>query len=569
MRRFTSLFFVLIFVLALSFSASAAVSAPNANAVASVNADESCAVTLTVTVHLDQPMNDLSFPVPKEATAVTLNGSRVVAMPSHGAKQVSLSRIAGKIAGDFTFTITYRLGDVVSKNEEGLLEVQLPLLCGFEYPVQKLDFTVTLPGTISAKPAFSSGYHLSNIEQHLSFRTEGSSITGRSIKELKDRETLTMTLAVTDQMFPQSAVVLQDFGPVNTLMIVCAVLACLYWLLFLRCAPPRFPVSAAPPEGFTAGHTGTITQLQSVDLTMMVFTWAQLGYVMMKMDKRNRVTLYKRMDMGNERSAFEQKCFKLLFGKRNQVDTSGYHYAAQYEKVSRMTPNIHTLIHPKTGSTYVFRGLAAGIGLFGGVSLGMALGAEAAARGFIIFLMGLLGALSSWHIQLWANDILRPRKFRLVVALILVAFWILLMCLAAQFQTMIWVVVGQLLAGLLAAFGGRRTFDGHQVRNQTFGLYRYMQSLKQSEVIYICRQNPDYFHTLAPYALAMGADRMLARRFGKLKMPECPYLVTGMDANLTAAQWSKRMRIAAKSMDLRRRLMPLEKFNSVVQSLRK
>ena len=67
----------------------------------------------------------------------------------------------------------------------------------------------------------------------------------------------------------------------------------------------------------------------------------------------------------------------------------------------------------------------------------------------------------------------------------------------------------------------------------------------------------------------MGADRMFARRFGKLKLPECPYLVTGMDTGLTAAQWSKRMRTAVKAMDLRRRMLPLEKFTGIIQSLRK
>ena len=569
MRRICALIFAISLILTLALGVSAASNATHVNAVASVNPNESCNVTLTVTVHLDQPIEKLTFPVPKEATAVTLNGSRVLTGISDGAKQVSLSRIAGKMAGDFTFTITYRLSDVVSTNEEGFLQLQIPLLAGFAYPVKDLDFTVTLPGEISAKPAFSSGYHQSNIEQYLTFRTEGSSVSGSSVKELKDRETLTMTLSVTEQMFPQSVIVLQDYSLIHTLMIVSAALALLYWLLFLRCGFPRFPISAAPADGYTAGQVASITRLQGADLTMMVFTWAQLGYVLMKMDKRGHVTLYKRMDMGNERSSFEQKCFKLLFGKRNQVDTSGYHYAAQYEKIEKLSPNIHPLVHPKTGSILLFRALASCLGLLGGICLGMALGAEAAARGFIIFLMALLGAFSSWHIQLWANDLFRLGKFRLTVALLLCAVWILLMCLVQQFPILIWVVVAQLMFGLMAAFGGRRTEAGRQVRNQTFGLYRYMRSLKQKDLIYICRQNPDYFHTLAPYALAMGVDRVFAKRFGNLKLPECPYLITGMDSGLTATQWRKRMRAAAYAMDLRRRQMPVEKLMGIIQALRK
>ena len=569
MRRVFVFLIAVTLLLAAAFTVSAATSAKEVNAVASVSPDESCTVTLTVTIHLDAPIDKLTFPVPKEASAVTLNGSRVVPTLSNGAKQVSLSKYASKMTGDFTFTITYRLSDVVSRNEEGFLQLEIPLLSGFAYPVQGLDFTITLPGLVNAKPAFASGYHLSNIEQQLVFSTEGSSVTGGAVRELKDRETLVMTLSVTEEMFPQNVVVLQDFSPIHTAMIVCALVALLYWLLFLRCKFPRFPVSTTPADGYSAGQIGSILHMRGADLTMMVFSWAQLGYLLIKMDKRGRVTLYKRMDMGNERSGFEQKCFKLLFNKRNQVDTSGYHYAAVYQKIVKLSPGIGSLIHPKTGSVLLFRVLAAAVGLLGGVCLGMALGTEAAARGVIIFLMGVLGAVSSWHIQLWANDLFRMGKFRLLVALVLAGLWILFMCLSMQFETLIWVVVCQLVAGLMAAFGGRRTDAGHQLRNQTFGLYRYMYTLKKSEVIYICRLNADYFHTLAPYAMAMGIDKVFAKRFGRMKLPECPYLVTGMDANLTAAQWSKRMRAAANAMDLRRRQLPLEKFLSIVQSFRK
>ena len=569
MRRIIPVIFVLAVLLTLAVGAHAASSATHVNTIASVSSDESCNVTMTVTIHLDQPTEKLTFPVPLEATSVTLNGNRVATSQADGAKQVNLSSIAGQVAGDFTFTITYRLNDVVGKNEEDLLELKVPLLSGFAYPVKDLEFTVTLPGEISAKPAFSSGYHQANIEQQLTFRTEGASVTGSSIKELKDRETLTMTLSVTEQMFPQSVIVLQDYSLIYTLMIVSAVLAGLYWLLFLPCGLPRFRISSAPTDGYTAGQIPSILQLQGADLTMMVFTWAQLGYILMKMDKRGHVTLYKRMDMGNERSGFEQKCFKLLFGKRTQVDTSGYHYTAQYQKVEKLSPNIRPLIHPKSGSIFVFRLLAAALGLFGGVCLGMALGAEAAARGFIIFLMAVLGALSSWHIQRWANDLLRFGKSRMITALLLCVLWIVLMSVTQQFNILIWVVVGQLLAGLLASSGGRRTDAGRQVRNQTLGLFRYMRSLKQKDLIYICRQNPDYFHTLAPYALAMGMGRVFAKRFGHMKIPECPYLVAGTSSDLTATQWYTRMRAAANAMNARRRQMPLEKLMSIMQAIRK
>ena len=66
---------------------------------------------------------------------------------------------------------------------------------------------------------------------------------------------------------------------------------------------------------------------------MMVFTWAQLGYLLIQTDSGGKVLLHKRMDMGNERSLFENKIFALLFGSRQAVDATGYPYAKLSRKV--------------------------------------------------------------------------------------------------------------------------------------------------------------------------------------------------------------------------------------------
>ena len=51
-------------------------------------------------------------------------------------------------------------------------------------------------------------------------------------------------------------------------------------------------------------HTGSRLTFTGADLTMMVFSWAQLGYLVIHLDDNGRVMLHKRMDMGNERSSF-------------------------------------------------------------------------------------------------------------------------------------------------------------------------------------------------------------------------------------------------------------------------
>ena len=57
-------------------------------------------------------------------------------------------------------------------------------------------------------------------------------------------------------------------------------LALLYWLLTLRTLPLVSSRASTAPEGITAGELGCRLTLTGGDLTMMVFSWAQLGYLL-------------------------------------------------------------------------------------------------------------------------------------------------------------------------------------------------------------------------------------------------------------------------------------------------
>lgn len=213
MRRFfaIALSFVLLVCL-LAGTVSAETCANSVNIYATVASDESCQVTVTALLHLEQITGTLYFPVPVEAESVTLNGTRVATTRTASGRQVDLSGILGNLVGDFSITVTYILRDVVEYDENEILQLQLPLLEGFAYPVETLEYSVTLPGSVAAKPAFSSGYHQANIEQDLLTQQSGPMISGKATKTLKDHETLSMTLTVTEEMFPQNKIELPDYA---------------------------------------------------------------------------------------------------------------------------------------------------------------------------------------------------------------------------------------------------------------------------------------------------------------------------------------------------------------------
>jgi len=565
MRRIVLIFCALVLVMALSCSAGAATQASVLRTYCTVAADGSCQFTVSATLHLEQQLPDLAFPIPENATSVSLNGARVRTQIQSGYRLIDLSETLGTMTGDMSFTVSYSLSDVIVTTNDGLRQLQLPLMSGFGYPVQRMEFSVTLPGQVPEKPAFSSGYHQANIERDLSVSVTGATISGTALKALKDHETLVMTLTVSEEMFPQPRMELPDMDAMNVAMTVSAILALIYWLLFLRCAPPRRMNRALPPEGCTAGELASVLHLKHADLTAMIFTWAQLGYILIHMDRHDRVILHKRMEMGNERGSFERRVFGLLFGKRSSVDTGGERYLALNQKIRKMPASIQSYVHRRSGNPTVFRVLAAAIGLFGGVSIGTALSSGAALQWLLVAVLAALGGISSWLIQRWAYSLFFRDKRDVWVALVLSVLWILLGVLA---DTGVWVALAQLLAGLMAAFGGRRTEEGRLAMAQVLGLRRHLRSVSRGEVQRMIDNDPDYFHNLAPYALAMGVDRQFARRFGKYRMAGCPWLTTGMDGHLTAAEWSGLMRRAAAAMALRTRQNWREKLLSLFRSFR-
>lgn len=569
MRKLGIFLLVLITLLSIPISAGAVTGAEQVQIQATVSADGSAQITQTVSLHLDQAVEDLEYPVPLEAAGVTLNGSRVAAHKAEKARFINLSRLAGKTAGTVTFTVGYRLADVIESTEEGLLQLQLPLLSGFAYPISSLEFSVAMPMEVTVKPAFTSGYHQSSIESMLDFDYSGAAITGSSYRELKDHETLTLLLSVSEEIFPQTAVELPTLDAVVLTMGILAALAFVYWLIWLRNVTLGLQTDTTAPAGCTAGQLGCVLTLSGPDLPLMVLSWAQLGYVLIHIDRNQLVTIHKCMEMGNERTGFERRCFQTLFSKREHVDTSSRQWALLCRKLRKKTGNLQSFIHPRSGNPLVFRALCAAVGMLSGVCLGLTLGNGAALQWPLVILFGALALVSSWFIQEWPLGLYTCRRNRQWLALLLCGIYLIFSAIAGLFGQGIWVCLCQLLGGLMAAFGGRRTPAGKQAMAQTFGLRRYLRTLPKSEIQRICEKDPDFFHTMMPWAMALGSGKAFAKRFGAAKQPACPYLTTGMDGHRDATEWYELMSAALDAMYLREQKLPVEKLMNILYSFTK
>ena len=519
--------------------------------------DGSCRVLLSVSFSLDQPVAEPVFPIPANATDVILNGNPISVFA--GGK-VALKDITGGMAGDYSLSISYNLPSVVATVEvekQQQMILTLPILSGFAYPVENLEFSVTLPGEPEGQPEFTSAYHQESIGLYLDTAVTGNKITGVTTKALKDHETLTMTMVVDETLFPQTAANARVLGAMDIAIAGSVLLAVVYYLLALRPRRFRRTSRATAPDGITAGDVALWMTGSGVDLSLLVVTWAQLGYLRIQVDDSGRVLLHKRMEMGNERSLFENRCYRSLFGRRRIVDGTGYHYAELCRSVAKKSPGAKEVYRSDSGNPGIFRAICALSGLLSGIALAGAFAPNSTALRVVLT---ALTTVMSLLLQSGIRGVLLRQRSHLWIAAGCAGVWLILGFWSGEWVVAMLMVIFQFLAGVAAAFGGKRTELGQHTLVQIMGLRRHMCRVSKQELQRLLKANPNYYYELAPFALALGVDRAFARRFARLRLPECTYLMGGARGQMTAAEWAARLRGAVNTLDAKAKRLPLEKL---------
>ena len=573
MRRiFAVLTAVLLLGCVLCVPAYAESAASEVTLLANVNNDGDCFVSMNIRLRLEAKQDGLTFPVPANAKDVTLNSSSVTTRKTASSTEVSIGKITNDYVGDASFRIEYTIPEAVKvvKLNEGkvseryALRLEIPMLCGFEYPVEKLSFTITMPASCEdLTPDFTSIYQQASVEANLPYSIKGSQIVGQSSVTLNDHDGVTMTMLVPEEMFPTVSTYIREGNPEIVPMIGFAVAALVFWLICLRTWPLIRVRSSTAPEGITAGELGCRLTLCGGDLTAMVFSWAQLGYVLIHLDGNGRVLLHKRMDMGNERNQFENKIFKALFGSRRVVDATGLGYARLCHKVTSLVPNERNLHKGNPIYVKIFRAIACGSMVFCGICVAMNMSSIPILYVLMSIILGAFGAVSAWLIQDIASRNHLRGKVPVLIGFVVILIWVILGLLCGQVWIPVCCCLGEFIIGYFASYGGRRSDLGRHDAGQVLGLRHYLKHLPREDVGRLLVNDPDYFFNNAPYALALGIINPFARAFGNRKLEQCPYLMTRVHGKRTAEEWGHLMADVADMMDARARRMQVEKWLAV------
>lgn len=563
-----SVLFVIITLL--NTHASADSSASQIDLYCTVNSDGDCLVSMTVNLKLENSDAGLEFPLPENAEKITVNGSSVPTSRVGSRTLVSVGRITGGMTGEFPIRFDYIIPKAVGAVSSTLgaalqlskLQLTLPMLCGFDYPVELFSFVITMPDTVDSVPTFTSTYQQVGFASNLQLATNGNMITGTSINALNDHESVTMTLLVPREMFPSVSTYQRAGNPELIPMGIFLGLALIYWLLFLRTLPPLRQRTTVPPEGICAGELGCRLTMAGGDLTMMVLSWAQMGYLMIQ-PNGTRIILRKQMEMGNERSLFEIRVFQTLFHNRNVVNCSSPGYAKMCKKTAGMIPGEKTMCRPKSGSRKIFRWLLCGSQVFCGVCVAMNMTSITVLQILFSLIFGVLGAVSAWQLHEFAMHLYSRTTLYRWIALGIAAFWLLLGLIAGQPWIPLGSVVVQLLMGFLAAFGGMRTELNRSEAGELLSVRRFLRSIPRPEAARLLKSDPEYFYRMAPYAIALGVGKPFAAAFGRRPLEPCPYLAVRNNEGRTAAEWMRLLTQTVDLMDSRYRRMQIERWMAI------
>jgi hypothetical protein len=229
-----------------------------------------------------------------------------------------------------------------------------------------------------------------------------------------------------------------------------------------------------------------------------------------------------------------------------------------------MIPGDKSMLLPSSGNMTVFRFICCSIHIFGGICLAMNITSLGVLQVLLSIGLAGVGILAAWLIQAAVYRVHLREHTALVAGIIAFVVWNAVGFLAGQILITLVTGLVQILAGIAAAYGGRRSEVGRQNLKDILGLRKFLKEMPKEELQQLRRSDPDFFYNMAPYAMALGLGKKFAEQFNDRPIGPCPYLITNIQGRLNAQDWMLIMQETAGAMDSLRKRMDMERW-SIIQ----
>ena len=556
MRRLTRLFFFLLILVLGTMSVQAAGSVTDMQVACEVDGNGNYRATVTAAFTFDEASGEIVLPLGENVRKISLSGGDYSKKTVDGAVCLVLKNSEGFV-GTKTYVISYTKTKNVQRADDGTQVLDVQLLCAlWDYPVDKLRFTVQMPAEFTAEPQFVSGYYGDAIS--VTSSQEGQTLSGETTAQLMDRESLDVKLTLPSGYFRLRH---QKGGSATVtlaLMAVLALLGAFYWFRTLRSPMLRKPARRLPPDGIGAWEFPYVAAGGPMEPSLLLAEWGALGYVQLEVARHGRVFLTACMEMGSERRSYEVRAFRSLFRRETtchgdtprcrKIGAQAARRAASYWN--------RRLFSRRSGNPNLLRGIGALIlGLIYLRCADFALPTWSL-RAVPMILAFAAGTAAGIFLQRAVLALVQHRTPALLSVVLSLLATVLLGRAAGDLSMALIGLGVQVLTALGVSRGGRRTASGMELAAEILAFRRKLAAMSTHELQLLLQENGQYFYETLPYAEALGLGRKFAKRFANIPLEPCAWLRGKGTENLTALEFylyfhAVMQRLAGKSGEIR------------------
>ena len=415
---------------------------------------------------------------------------------------------------------------------------------GWQLPIQKTSFTITLPKAWPEDIQFYTGYYGDQGNADIQPIINGNTLTATYDVPLMTFQALTIYAPLPNDYFT-------FIPPTDFSMIILGSLIGLLLLtvfLYFKFGKDDLVVESVefnPIPGLSSAQAGFVYDgfVDTKDILSLIIEWAYKGYLTITEEDKDDFTLTKLKDLDNTSIRAEQTLFNGLF-KSGDIATKDSLKNTFYISLAHTKNDIYRYfqgnkerqIYSNTASVLkvifaslcfipfalLFANAYYQISYLGTISMIIA-GA--------IFVFGslisawLIYVVKRWSSQKSALNILSAIGLFMVGGLYIIATF----ALAFYFNVAIWTYAFTLILTLiilaLVSVMDRRTELGIHYLGKLIGLKRFIETAEKDRLEMMVHDDPTYFYKILPYAYVLNVSDVWSKKFESIAIEQPDWYV--------------------------------------------
>lgn len=411
---------------------------------------------------------------------------------------------------------------------------------GWQLPIKKVNFSITLPKTWPSDIRFYSGLYGSSDISNVNYSVDGNVLTGSYSDGLLTYQALTIYAPLPNDFF--TFIPPTDFSLV--ILGFSGFLVILAYILYLRFGKDKIVVETVefnPIPGLSSAQVGFIYDgmVDSKDILSLIIEWGYKGYLTITEEEGSKdFTLTKIKDIDISEIKAEQTLFRQLFKSGDIVtnDTlkNTFYVSLQNAKSDiyryfQGNPNRHIFSNTATFLKVIFGavGLIPLSLLFANYFYIMSYrGGIAFVIAAVVFVFGSL--LSGWLIfavKRWPSQksIIRMTNavfiFIAFMVFVFATFAGSLALLIPTWQYVLSLLFTLILVGLVSVMD-KRTDLGIDYLGKIIGLKRFIEVAEKDRLEMLVHDDPTYFYKILPYAYVLNVSDVWSKKFESIAIEQ-------------------------------------------------